>query len=108
MDIIDQQGKTRRVTFPQLRKVTPTEALLTKIPANMRYGRQAKYLKSSLPEVLRDISLNAEPERVTPKNNQRVVKKHPTAKKTWTATSNKFKVTAWRHRLCPHKLKRKL
>ena len=79
MDIIDQQGKTRRVTFPQLRKVTPTEALLTKILANMRYGRQAKYLKSSLPEVLRDIS--AEPERVTPKNNQRVVKKRPTAKK---------------------------
>ena len=70
MDIIDQQGKTRRAMFPQLRKVTPTEALLTKIPANMRYGRQAKYLKSSLPEVLRDISLNAEPERVTPKNNQ--------------------------------------
>ena len=57
VDIIDQQGKTRRATFPQLRKVTPMEALLTKIPANMRYGRQAKYLKSSLPEVLRDIFL---------------------------------------------------
>ena len=95
VDIIDQQGKTRRATFPQLRKVTPMEALLTKIPANMRYGRQAKYLKSSLPEVLRDISLNAEPERVTLKNNQRGVKKHPTAKKTWAVTSNKFKVTAW-------------
>ena len=108
VDIIDQQGKTRRVTFLQLRKVTPMEALLTKIPANMRYGRQAKYLKSSLPEVLRDISLNAEPERVTPKNNQRGVKKRPTAKKTWAATSNKFKVTAWQHRLRPRKLKRKL
>ena len=38
---IDQQGKTRRVMFPQLRKVTPMDALLTKILANMRYGRQA-------------------------------------------------------------------
>ena len=108
VDIIDQQGKTRRVMFPQLRKVTPMEALLTKIPANMRYGRQAKYLKSSLPEVLRDISLNAEPERVTPKNSQIGVKRRPTAKKTWTVTSNKFKVTAWWHWLHPRKLKRKL
>ena len=108
MDIIDQQGKTRRTTFPQLRRVTPMEALLTKIPANMKYGRQAKYLKSSLPEVLRDISVDAEPGRVTPKNGQRIVKRRPTAKKAWTATNNKFKATAWRHRLHPRKLKRKL
>ena len=50
VDIVDQQGKTRRATFPQLIKVTLTEALLTKIPANLRYRRRAKYLKSNLPE----------------------------------------------------------
>ena len=108
VDIIDQQGKTRRATFPQLKKVTPTEALLTKIPVNMKYGRQAKYLKSSLPEVLRNISIEARVGSTTQRNGERTVKRRLTARRTGTATNHKFKVTAWRHRLRPRKLKRKL
>ena len=114
VDIIDQQGKTRRTTFLQLRRVTPTEALLTKIPANLRFGRQAKYLKSSLPEILKDISMDTEGKKVTPGRLSAIrlkpTGKCPTAKKTLTAAMKKAKVTptAWRHRLHPHKLKRKL
>ena len=35
VDLIDLQGTVRRATFAQLRKVTPTEALLTTIPTNL-------------------------------------------------------------------------
>ena len=55
MDIIDNRGEVRRAMFPQLKKVTPMEALITKILINVRYGRQAKYLKSTLPEALREV-----------------------------------------------------
>ena len=54
MDIINNRGEVRRTTFPQLKKVTPMEALIMKIPINVRYGRQVKYLKSTLPEALRE------------------------------------------------------
>ena len=37
-------------TFPQLKKVTPTEAILTKIQGN--------YLSNTFPEVLHDIAMN--------------------------------------------------
>ena len=56
VDIINNRGVVRRATFPQLKKVTPMEALITKILINVRYGRQAKYLKSALPEALRAVS----------------------------------------------------
>ena len=49
------KGEVRRVTFSQLRKVTPMKALIMKIPINVRYRRQAKYLKSTLPEALREV-----------------------------------------------------
>ena len=55
VDIINNRGEVRRATFPQLKKVIPMEALITKIPINVRYGRQAKYLKSTLPEALREV-----------------------------------------------------
>ena len=56
VDIMNNRGEVRRATFPQLKKVTPIKALITKIPMNLRYGRQAKYLKSTLPEVLREVT----------------------------------------------------
>ena len=55
VDIINNRGEVRRAMFPQLKKVTPMEALIMKIPINVRYGRQAKYLKSTLPEALREV-----------------------------------------------------
>ena len=48
-DIIDNKGMVRRAAFKQLKKVTPVEGLLTQVPTNLMFGRQAKYLKSSLP-----------------------------------------------------------
>ena len=59
VDLIDLQGAVRRATFAQLRKVTPTEALLMTIPTNLRFGRQVKYLKSALPEVLQAIAMDS-------------------------------------------------
>ena len=56
VDISDQAGKVRRATFAQLKKTTPIEALISKIPINLRYGRQSKYLRSSLPESLKAIT----------------------------------------------------
>ena len=47
---MNNRGEVRRATFPQLKKVTPMEALIMKIPIYVRYGRQAKYLKSTLSE----------------------------------------------------------
>ena len=66
---MNNKGDIRRVTFPQLRKVTPMEALITKIPINVRYGRQAKYLKSTLPEALREVTGDLSEKRTTAKPN---------------------------------------
>ena len=54
-DIIDNKGMVRRATFKQLKRITPTEGLLTQVPTNLMFGRQAKYLKSSLPQILKDV-----------------------------------------------------
>ena len=54
-DIIDNKGIVRRTAFKQLEKVTPVESLLTQVPTNLMFGRQAKYLKSSLPQILKDL-----------------------------------------------------
>ena len=113
VDIVDQQGKTRRATFPQLIKVTPTEALLTKIPANLRYGRQAKYLKSNLPEVLKNLTIDTPVDRRRHSTTQptglqsqwskprttvtRLRGKSIPGSKNWTTTTK----TAWRHQLRP-------
>ena len=61
-DIIDNKGTVRRVTFKQLKRVSPTEGLLTQVPTNLMFGRQAKYLKSSLPQILRDVCDTAPPQ----------------------------------------------
>ena len=111
VDIVDQQGKTRRATFPQLIKVTLTEALLTKIPANLRYGRQAKYLKSNLPEVLKNLTIDtpvdrrrhstAQPTSLQSQRSKprmtatRLQRKSSPGSKNWTTITN----TAWQHRL---------
>ena len=55
-DIMNNRSDVRRATSSQLKKVTPMEALIMKIPINVRYGRQAKYLKSTLPEALREVT----------------------------------------------------
>ena len=90
VDIVDQQGKIRRATFPQIKRITPMEALLTKIPINLRYGRQAKYLKTNLPEILKDLSGNPRPNPDLPSNlslannreSRRKGKRNP-AKRNW-------------------------
>ena len=64
---MNNRGEVRRATFPQLKKVTPMEALITKIPMNLRYGRQAKYLKSTLPEVLREVTEDPVQKQITGK-----------------------------------------
>ena len=53
---MNNKGEVRRATFPQLKKATPMEALIMKIPIDVRYQRQAKYLKSTLPEALREVT----------------------------------------------------
>ena len=45
------------------------EALITKVLINVRYGRQAKYLKSTLPEVLREVTGDLREKRTTAKPN---------------------------------------
>ena len=77
VDIINNKGDVRRVTFPELKKVTPMEALITLIPANLRFGRQAKYLKSTLPEVLKEIALDTEVSRVTSNQSNPASRKPP-------------------------------
>ena len=69
VDIMNNKGEVRRATFPQLKKVTPMGALITKIPINVRYGRQAKYLKSTLPEALREVTGDLREKRTTAKPN---------------------------------------
>ena len=69
VDIMNNRGEVRRATFPQLKKVTPMEALITKIPINVRYGRQANYLKSTLPEALREVTGDLSGTRTAAKPN---------------------------------------
>ena len=69
VDIMNNKGEVRRATFPQLKKVTPMEALITKIPINVRYRRQAKYLKSTLPEALREVTGDLREKTTTAKPN---------------------------------------
>ena len=57
--------------------MTPKEALITKIPANLRFGRQAKFLKSTLPEVLKEIALDKEVSRVTSNQSNPASRKPP-------------------------------
>ena len=66
---MNNRGEVRRATFPQLKKVTPMEALITKILINVRYGRQAKYLKSTLPEALREVTGDLSGKRTATKPN---------------------------------------
>ena len=54
-DIIDNRGMVRRAAFKQLKRVTPVKGLLTQVPMNLMFGRQTKYLKSSLPQILKEI-----------------------------------------------------
>ena len=107
VDISDQTGKVRRATFSQLKKTTPTEALISKIPINLRYGRQSKYLKSSLPESLKAITK----ESTMPHSNKtssRIQRQSPdTRVKTGRFSRNKARSKAvirssrvlWKHRL---------
>ena len=109
VDISDQTGKVRRATFSQLKKTTSTEALISKIPINLRYGRQSKYLKSSLPESLKAITK----ESTTPHSNKtssRIPRQPPVTRvKTGRFSRNKARSKAvtrssrvlWRHRLRP-------
>ena len=69
VDIMNNKGEVRRAMFPQLKKVTPMEALITKIPINVRYGRQVKFLKSTLPEALREVTGDLSKKRITAKPN---------------------------------------
>ena len=48
VDIINNRGDVQRATFPQLKKITPMEALITKVPMNLRFGRQAKYFQKHI------------------------------------------------------------
>ena len=66
---MNNRGEVRRATFPKLKKVTPMEALIMKILINVRYGRQAKYLKSTLPEVLREVTGDLSGTRTAAKPN---------------------------------------
>ena len=38
VDIIYNNGTVRRVTFKQLKRITPTEGLLTQVPTNLMFG----------------------------------------------------------------------
>ena len=69
VDIMNNKGEVSRATFPQLKKVTPMEALIMKILINVRYGRQAKYLKSTLPEALRELTGDLSKKKAAAKPN---------------------------------------
>ena len=66
---MNNKGEVRRAMFPQLKKVTLMEALIMKILINERYGRQAKYLKSTLPEALREVTGDLSEKRTAAKPN---------------------------------------
>ena len=69
VNIMSNRGEVRRAMFPQLKKVTPMEALIMKIKINVRYRRQAKYLKSTLPEALREVTGDLSGTRTAAKPN---------------------------------------
>ena len=101
--------------FPQLKRVTPMEALITKILINVWYGRQGKYLKSALPEALRAVSGDLSMATVVDKPNptEPTVNKPTKSGIPTTKTKRRLvKVTknvthSWHHRLCPWNLKAK-
>ena len=107
----------RRATFPQLKKVTPTQTLITKIPANLRFGRQAKYLKSTLPEVLKEIALETEVSRVTSNQSNLASRKpplqcnhlmkHRSEKITRKKPARHGTTLLWHNCLCPWSTKKK-
>ena len=88
------------------------EALITKIPINVRYGRQVKYLKSTLPEALRAMSGELSGTRIATelkpsgdKPTKSGTPRKKTKRKLVMVTRN---VThPWWHRLHPQNLKTK-
>ena len=113
VDISDQTGKIRRATFSQLKKTTPMEAFISKIPINRRYGRQSKYLVSSLPDSLKAITnqnrvavkqeawMRSSGQTLTPGVN---IPSQP-ATRTRARPVTKARKSPWRHRLRPRKAK---
>ena len=113
VDIINNRGEVRRAMFPQLKRVTPMEALITKILINVRYGRQAKYLKSALPEALRAVSGDSSRAMDKPNPTEPTINK-PTKSGTPTIQTKRRLVKGmknvthtWHHRLRPRNLKGK-
>ena len=114
VDVSNQAGKVRRATFSQLIKTTPTEALISKIPINLRYGRRSKYLNSSLPESLRTMAKSMSKDRTvhandTPTQTRRqastksVQTGYSSAKKARPKAVTRFPGSAWKYRLRPRK-----
>ena len=112
VDIINNRCEVRRAMFPQLKRVMPIEALIMKIPINVRYGRQAKYLKSALPEALKAVSRDLSEMMVAGKPRPTGVKSTKSGTPRKKTKRKLVKVTRsvthpWRHRLCPRNLKTK-
>ena len=93
------------------------EALITKIPINVRHGRQAKYLKSTLPEALREVTGDLSEKRTAAKPNPKTsglsgisslkqgIPRMKTKRKLVKVTGN---VTQpWLNRLCLRNLQQK-
>ena len=114
VDISDQAGKIRRATFSQLKRTTPVEALISKIPINRRYGRQSKYLLSSLPDSLKAFvktSIGTDKQvawrgnlKQNPTSKPKVPPK-PTIKSRTRPVTRRTMKTSWTHRLRPRKTK---
>ena len=76
---------------------------------NLRYGRQAKYLKSTLPEVLREVTEDPVQKRITWKTIPGIQSSSKTGsskqdvpeKKTKRKLIKREKVLSWWNRLCP-------
>ena len=112
VDIINNRGEVRRATFPQLKKVMPMEALITKILINVRYGRQAEYLKSTLPKALRAVSGELSRTRIAAELKLSGDKPTKSGTPTMKTKRKLVKVTRnvthpWQHRLHPQNLKTK-
>ena len=112
VDISDQAGKIRRATFAQLKKTTPIEALISKIPINLRYGRQSRYLKSSLPESLK-AAAKENPVSHSDKTSSQTQRRFPNTKakigcyprsKARSKTMIRSPRVPWKHRLRPRKV----
>ena len=69
------------------------EALITKILINMRYGRQAKYLKSTLPEALREVTGDLSGMRTAAKPNPSGIKSLKQGTPSMKTKRKLFKVT---------------